>query len=132
MKKLLFLLSAVLLTLAPQLRAQTTYTKITFGWTNTDPGVPNCGTVTTGCLKNITITDTTASTTVSATIVPTATSFVFTPAAGSLSFGYSHTFAITLTAVGADGSLTTTPAMSTTVTVNSLLPPSGFGGVLTQ
>ena len=131
MKKLLFLLSAVLLTLAPQLRAQTTYTKITFGWTNTDQSVPTCGTVTNSCLKNITITDTTASTVVSSTIVPTATSFIYTPAAGSLSFGYSHTFSITLTAIGADGTLSTTPAVLTTVTVNALLPPSGFGGVLT-
>lgn len=131
MKKFLVLaLSALALMVTPQLRSQS-FSKITFNMTNPNTGPVCGGTVLTSCVKAMTITDTTASVVVSSTIAPSATSFIYTPAAGTLIFGYSHTFSLVITGVDANGTTITTSPLLATVTDNGLLPPTAFGATLT-
>ena len=129
--KSFFLLSLLLCFGASTSYAQ--YTKIVFNIpANPNLGAPTCGTTTTtSCLTAYTITDTTAGTTVSSTIPPNSTSYTYTPASGTLVFGYNHTFSLTISGVNSSGVTVTSNAVTATVSDNTLLAPTGFGATLT-
>lgn len=104
-------------------------TGVQFTWTYTvQSGVPACPTGTTNtCVSGFTITDTTASATVStpSTTGPTATSFIYTPA--TMFFG-THSFSIVVNGFDNNGAALTSSALTASVTNNltTLNPPTGF------
>lgn len=125
MKKILAL--ALFLSLATVSQAATA---ISFTWQNGNPTVTNCSTtITKACISGYTLTDTTTNTVVNSEIVPTATTFLYTPTSG-ISFGYVHTFSLVTNGFDQNGVAISSTPVITTITNNVIAPPTGFTAVI--